>query len=117
MAYYSLVASLPSLQIGDEPPVTVEQYIENCAQWVTERETGILKAVLQNEPTASPCPLCKAWHNMETQLRNTVAKFRGQKLGIDFKEYLQPHFIDDLKKLVQLFPDSRQKEIINSWMQ
>lgn len=91
MAYYSLVASLPSLQIGDEPPVSVEQYIDNCSQWVTERETGILKAVLLNEPIASPCPLCKAWHNLETQLRNAVAKHRGQKLGIDFKEYLQPH--------------------------
>jgi hypothetical protein len=91
MAYYSLVASLPSLQIGDEPPFSTEEYIDNCAQWVTERETSILKAVLLNEPIASPCPLCAAWNNIETQFRNAVAKHRGQKLGIDFKEYLQPH--------------------------
>jgi hypothetical protein len=91
MAYYSLVASLPSLQIGDEPPVSLEDYIDNCAQWVTERETSILKTVLLHEPIASPCPLCAAWNNIETQLRNAVAKHRGQKLGVDFKEYLHPH--------------------------
>jgi hypothetical protein len=91
MAYYSLVASLPSLQIGDETPFSTEEYIDNCAQWVTEREVSILNAVLLNEPIASPCPLCAAWNNIETQLRNAVAKQRGQKLGIDFKEYLQPH--------------------------
>jgi hypothetical protein len=91
MAYYSLVASLPSLQIGDEPPFSTEDYIDNCAQWVSEREISILKAVLLNEPIASPCPLCAAWNNIETQFRNAIAKHRGQKLGIDFKEYLQPH--------------------------
>ena len=91
MAYYSLVASLSSLQIEDEPPFSTEEYIDNCAQWVTERETCILKAVLLNEPIASPCSLSEAWNNIETQLRNAVAKHRGQKLGVDFKEYLQPH--------------------------
>jgi hypothetical protein len=102
MAYYSFVASLPSLQIGDEPPVSVEEYIENASQWITEREIGILKAVLLNEPTASPCSLSEAWNNLETQLRNAVAKHRGQKLGVDYKEYLQPHdnFSGEVEALV-----------------
>jgi hypothetical protein len=91
MAYYSLVASLPSLQIGDEPPFTTEAYIENCAQWVTERETEILRKVLLQEADIAPCPLCKVIYDLECQIRNTVAKYRGQKLGIDYKEYIQPH--------------------------
>ena len=102
MAYYSLVASLPNLRIGDEPPYSVEDYVDDCAQWVTERETEILKAVLLNEPIAAPCPRCKSWHNIESQLRNAVAKHRGQKLGVDFKEYLQPHdgFSGEIEDLV-----------------
>ncbi|VGO13780.1 hypothetical protein PDESU_02337 [Pontiella desulfatans] len=91
MAYYSLVASLPSLQIGDEPPFTTEEYVDNCAQWVTERETEILRKVLLQEPDIAPCPLCKTVYDLECQIRNAVARQRGQKLGIDFKEYLQPH--------------------------
>ena len=91
MAYYSLVASLPHLQIGDEPPFSTEEYIGNCAQWVSERELQILRKVLLQEADIESCPLCKTWDNIETQLRNTVARLRGQKLGVDFKEYLQPH--------------------------
>lgn len=91
MAYYSLVASLQALQIGDEPPFSTEEYIENCAQWVTEREEQVLRRVLLAAPDIAPCPLCLAWHNIETQLRNAAARHRAQKLGIDASEFIQPH--------------------------
>ena len=91
MAYYSLVASLPNLEIGDEPPFSTEEYVGNCAQWVTEREEEILRKVLLQEPDIAPCPLCQAWHNIETQLRNASARHRAQKLGVDFKGFIQPH--------------------------
>lgn len=102
MAYYSLVASLPHLRIGDEAPFSTGEYIDNCAQWISERETQILHKVLRHDPDIAPCPLCKAWNNIETQLRNAVARFRGQKLGVDFKEYLQPHdgFSGEIEALV-----------------
>ena len=103
MAYYSLVASLRHLQIGDEPPFSTEEYVGNCAQWVTERETDILRKILLEEPDIAPCPLCKAWNNIETQLRNAVVRLRGQKLGVDFKQYLQPHegFSGEIEALVR----------------
>lgn len=102
MAYYSLVASLPNLEIGDEPPFSTGEYIGTCAQWVTEREVEILRKVILQEPDIAPCPLCKAWHNIETQIRNATVRHRGQKLGIDFKEYLQPHdgFSGEIEALV-----------------
>ena len=91
MAYYSLVASLPNLEIGDEPPFSTEEYIGNCAQWVSEREEEILRKILLQEPDIAPCPLCQAWHNIETQLRNASVRHRGQKRGIDFKGFIRPH--------------------------
>ncbi len=102
MAYYSLVASLPHLQIGDEPPFSTEEYIGNCAQWVTEHEIKILRRVLNQELDDAHCPLCKAWNNVETQIRNTAARLRGHKLGVDFKEYIQPHegFSGEIEALV-----------------
>ncbi|MDF7808141.1 DUF2764 family protein [Pontiellaceae bacterium B12219] len=103
MAYYSLVASLPSLQIGDEPPFTTEEYVENASQWVTERESEILRKVLLQEPDIAPCPLCKLIYDVECQIRNAIARQRGQKLGVDFKEYLQPHdgFIGEVETFVK----------------
>ena len=91
MSYYSLVASLSTLQIGDEPPFSTEEYIDNCAQWVTEREEQILRKVLLDTPDIAPCTLCMDWHNIETQLRNAIVRHRAQKTGVDAKEYLQPH--------------------------
>ncbi|HSR87918.1 MAG TPA: DUF2764 family protein [Pontiella sp.] len=103
MAYYSLVASLQSLRIGDEPPFTTEEYVENASQWVTGRETEILRKVLLQEPDIAPCPLCKLIYDVECQIRNAVARHRGQKLGIDFKEYLQPHdgFVGEIETFVK----------------
>ena len=91
MAYYSLVASLQTLNIGDEPPFSTEEYIDNCAQWVSEREEQILRRVLLATPDIAPCPLCQTWHNIETQLRNAAARQRAQKLGIDASDFIQPH--------------------------
>ena len=91
MAYYSLVASLPHLEIGDEPPFSTEEYIDTCAQWVSDYELRVLRNILLDEDCSKSCPHCEAWSNIETQLRNAVARHRGQKLGVDFKEYLQPH--------------------------
>lgn len=91
MSYYSLVASLPTLQIGDEPSFSSEAYIDTCAQWVSEREVKILRNILLNEGDNKSCPHCLAWSNIETQIRNAALRHRAQKLGIDAKEYLQPH--------------------------
>jgi hypothetical protein len=91
MAYYSLVASLPALQIGDEAPFSTEEYIGTCAQWVTDQETAVLRALLLGEGNSKSCPHCLAWNNIETQLRNSSLKQRAQKLGVDAKEYIQPH--------------------------
>ncbi len=91
MSYYALVASLPHLEIGDEPPFSTAEYIATCSQWITERETRILMNILEGVADGTFCPLCIAWHNIETQLRNAAVRHRGQRLGIDFKESLRPH--------------------------
>ncbi len=91
MAYYSLVASLPTLQIGDEPSFSSEEYIGTCAQWVTEREVRILRNILLNEGNSKSCPHCRAWDNIETQLRNAALKQRAHRLGVDAKGYIHPH--------------------------
>jgi hypothetical protein len=79
------------VQIGDEPPFSTEGYVDACSQWVTGREAEILRKVLLDAPDIAPCPLCEAWNNIETQLRNAVARQRAHKLGVDAREYLQPH--------------------------
>lgn len=91
MSYYSLVSSLPTLHIGDEPPFSVESFVTDCAQWVTERELLTLRKVLLAAPDIVPCAYCHRLHDMETQLRNASARRRAQKLGVDASPYLHRH--------------------------
>lgn len=91
MAYYSLVASLPSLQIGDEPPFSTEEYVDLCTQWLAEQEVKTLRTLLLKEGESASCVHCRTWGAIETQLRNAALKHRAQKLGVDVKEYIQPH--------------------------
>lgn len=91
MSYYYLVASLKTLQIGDEAPFTSEEYIDACAQWITPRQQEILRRVLLDEHHLPACDLCASWDSMETQLKNACAKLRAQTYGVDAKEYLHPH--------------------------
>lgn len=102
MAYYALVASLPHLKIGDEPPFSTEEYVQQCAQWVTDHELRVLQHILLDMYEGHSCPICKKWFDIETQLRNAIARHRGQKLGIDFKEYLQSHdsYSGEIEQLV-----------------
>jgi hypothetical protein len=91
MSYYFLVASLKTLQIGDEPPFSTEEYINTCTQWITPRQEQILRKVLLNEQHISPCPLCESWNDIEVQIRNASAKRRAQDQGKDASPYLKPH--------------------------
>jgi hypothetical protein len=102
MSYYALVSSLPHLSIGGEPPFSTEEYVANCAQWITKNEARKLERVLQCKHHCGPCSLCKIWLDIETQLRNAVARHRGKRLGVDFKEYEQPHdgYRGDVEQLI-----------------
>ena len=102
MPYYALVSSLPHLTIGGEPPFSTDEYVANCAQWIKKDEVRKLERVIQCRHHCGPCSLCKLWFDIETQLRNAVARHRGQRLGVDFKEYLEPHdgYRADIEQLV-----------------
>ena len=103
MAYYSLVASLPHLKIGDEPPFSTEEFVEDCARRIADRETQILRKTLLSAPDVAPCPLCRKLNDLETQIRNASARFRGQKAGTDASGFLRPHegFVGEIERAVE----------------
>lgn len=102
MAYYFLIASLPNVQIGDAPPFSTEAYVDYCAQWIPRHEQELLRKVLLNAPNIASSRLYETWNNIEIQLRNAIVRQRAHKLGVDAKEYLQPHdgFSGTIEELV-----------------
>ena len=86
-AYFYLVSSLPHLELGQTPPMSSEEFLEHCRDWMTAAAWNALHGV-SLLPREHPC--CNAerqWHHWETYLRNAVAGERGNALGVDEKQW------------------------------
>ena len=82
------IASLPMLQPGHPPGMTVEAFRVACAENLSGRLAGAVQALLND--TDADHPFVRAWRNHETLLRNAVAKRRASRLGDDAARWLQP---------------------------
>lgn len=91
MDYYYIVASLPPIELGSAPPVSKEDFLIQCSGVLSEEEylevQGLLEGSLDQCSSASACSLVSA----KTQLRNAVARIRGQKIGVDPRGQLREH--------------------------
>lgn len=83
MAYYYLVASLPSIELDGELPWTPEQFLKACENTLEPSDMMEIRLVMEGEEVRSGHPLLRRWHGRETQLRNAVARHRVARLGIE----------------------------------
>ena len=89
--YTYLVASLPTLRPGEAGGLTAEQFRFRCQGVLDAADLKELDAVLSGRPWEGASRFCKEWADAGVQLRNSVAKGRGAKLGVDAKPYLRSH--------------------------
>lgn len=100
MSYWYLVASLPTLRLGEKPPMDVAAFRAACAGHLSEEETAAVEAVLENrEPVAGAAS--NLW-NGEIQLRDAVVRIRAKARGADAARYLRSHdgFSVSIEKMV-----------------
>ena len=130
MPYYYLISSLPMLALGEKIPMTSEEFLSNCSDWVSKSKYKQLCDVSLN-PDTDQNPKNKTvigWYNWETCLRNRIAKTRSTKLEKDISKYtkeerdafseidrgIQESFAADNPKLREKILDElRWKEIDN----
>ncbi len=101
MDHWYLVSSLPTLRIGEKPPMGAEAFRAACIGWLSEDELEIIDAVLENrEPTMIGC--ASAWWNGEVQLRDAVVRVRAKNRNTDAARFLQPYdgFSATIEKMV-----------------
>lgn len=90
MNHWYLVSSLPYLRFGEKPAVSRVAFLSVCAGWLSETETDVLQAVLDNRaPAAGRAAQC--WWNSEVQLRDAVVRVRAKNRGADAGRFVQPH--------------------------
>jgi altronate hydrolase len=80
MNYYYLVASLPSLQLSAEPPMTCDEFRARAAEQLTAADLRELDALLAGEGSSS---FGRAFVRREAALRHALALRRAEVRGRD----------------------------------
>jgi len=83
--YFYLGASLPSLKRDEIPSLSVDAFLELCAQWVDPARLETLRK-LELAPAAEgalpeSCPSAREYLSWERAIRSRIAKQRAAKLG------------------------------------
>ncbi len=76
--YYYLVASLPYLLFGDEPPISSPKFLEECGKWVPPVQLRrILSAKLQDdEIKGEDAEPVREWKMFNLELKKELARVR-----------------------------------------
>ncbi len=92
MSYYYLIASLPSLAMGQDP-ISAKAFMTRCAAELSQRDYDVLQQIDQL-PLPEDTPknaFVRSWNNLETQLRNATARMRASKRHKDATPILRSH--------------------------
>ncbi len=95
MGYYFLAASLPALSMDTPPPLSEAGLLSVCASELSASDLAALGALLDTAPPVdaeTPAhPFAVAWQAADTQLRNSVARQRARRQGLDSAGAMRPH--------------------------
>ena len=114
-AYYYLVSSLPGLVLGHPPVISSDVFLAICAQQLTPHDHRELELVWQGRAGEAASAFARAWHDVETQLRNAVARARAGLYGTEARAWVRSHqgWVVQLEKMVaEAFarPDPLERE-------
>ncbi|MBU1695215.1 MAG: DUF2764 family protein [Verrucomicrobia bacterium] len=116
MNHYYLAASLPTLVLGDPVPLDADAFRAACANLLDDSEMAELTLMLEGRVGEATSDFAKAWRNVDTQLRNALARVRAGQRTIEARPYLREHedFDVSLEKAVtdaQTRPDPLECEL------
>lgn len=96
-----LMASLPLINLGDVPPLTMEDFRSRCEGVLEQSELEALDALLNNEPSCDE--FVQAYEAHEIQMKNVSGRLRAQAWGPDvrFSEKSYPGYDVYFAKMVQ----------------
>ena len=89
--YHYLVSSLPALSLEAPPPFSPEDFRFKCQGVLGKADLQELDLVLGGRAGDGRSAFARAWSGADAQIRNTAAKTRGAKLGVEAKPFLKSH--------------------------
>ena len=89
--YHYLTSSLPALSLEAPPPFTPDEFRFKCQGVLGKADQAELDLVLAGRAAEGRSAFARAWAGADAQIRNTAAKARGAKLGVEAKPFLKCH--------------------------
>ena len=89
--YEYLVSSLPALSLETPPPFSPADFRFKCQGVLADADLAELDRVLAGRAAEGHSSFAQAWAAGDAQIRNTAAKMRGAKLGVEAKPFLKSH--------------------------
>ena len=90
-AYQYLVSSLPALSLEAPPPFSPDEFRFHCQGALSKADLAELDLLLAGKSAEGRTAFSRAWAGGDAQIRNTAAKARGAKLGVEAKPFLHSH--------------------------
>ena len=91
MKYYYLVASLPTLVLGEPVPFGGEALLERAGNFLPAKELEELRRVVGGRVREGVSAFSRRWSAADAQLRNAAVRVRAGKRGVEPKEWLREH--------------------------
>ncbi|HOO20473.1 MAG TPA: DUF2764 family protein [Kiritimatiellia bacterium] len=89
--YTYLVASLPSLSLEAPPPFTPEEFRFKCQGVLSDADLAELDGLLAGRAGDGSSAFAQAWAAADAQIRNSTARARAAKRGVEAKGFLRSH--------------------------
>lgn len=90
MGYPYFASTLPTQDFGAPPVLTADAFRGLAENNLSKADLAALDALLSGG--ASDHPFVVAWRDLDTQIRNAIARQRAARIdGADASKYLRPH--------------------------
>jgi len=82
-SYYYLVASLPMLRFDDDPPITMERFLESCSQSLGAKDFHLVSELVSDNLSsiAHESGFLAQWDRFNRSLKGTLRVLRAQDLN------------------------------------
>ena len=89
--YVYLICSLPMLHFGARPPLSLEKFIQQARELLSQEDVRFVEACTQQNIYEQKLdqPTLNKWRAFDTALRNELVKVRSSRKKIDPAKYLR----------------------------
>ncbi|MBU0679412.1 MAG: DUF2764 domain-containing protein [Verrucomicrobia bacterium] len=91
MSYFYLVASLPTLDLGDTPPFTAEEFVFHSTGALSAEDQLELEHLVNGNENECSSAFAAQWFGADTQMRNAIARARANRRSVDAKSFIRSH--------------------------